>query len=170
MIVDIKNEIGQRRLEHTVAGLGIIETGLPNSSRISKRPGVTSGKSCRSIDSKSLGTDGTGKVGRVILKKCEAKQFRLTNRIKQISNCPSNVAATSGNESNAKRTLLHPMKVDIPAGSITAIVGTSESGKSTLLKFMAGCADSNLDCDGVGESPLMLFSMKWPLTSFKLTV
>jgi ABC-type bacteriocin/lantibiotic exporter with double-glycine peptidase domain len=49
-----------------------------------------------------------------------------------------------------KTALLHPTQVDIPAGSITAILGTAESGKSTLLKFMAGCVDTNLECHGVG--------------------
>ena len=44
------------------------------------------------------------------------------------------------------------MMVDIPAGSITAILGTADSGKSTLLKFLAGCMDGNMVYDGVGES------------------
>ncbi|KAL3805403.1 hypothetical protein HJC23_009110 [Cyclotella cryptica] len=44
-----------------------------------------------------------------------------------------------------KSTLLHPTQVDIPAGSITAILGTAESGKS--------CVDNNLECDGVVNLP-----------------
>eukprot|EP00804_Cyclotella_cryptica_P001112 CCRYP_008394-RB/>CCRYP_008394-RB protein AED:0.09 eAED:0.09 QI:34/1/1/1/0.6/0.66/6/406/716 len=148
MITDIKSEVGQRRLEHAVDGLGIIETGLSSRSKTCKRSGTASGKSCRSADSKSLGTDDSTKVGRVILKKCEAKELRLAHRLRRISNCPDN-AATRITRGGARKTLLYPMKVDIPAGCITAILGTSESGKSTLLKFMAGCADTNLDCDGV---------------------
>ncbi|KAL3795767.1 hypothetical protein HJC23_008254 [Cyclotella cryptica] len=164
MITDIKSEVGQRRLEHAVDGLGIIETGLSSRSKTCKRSGTASGKSCRSADSKSLGTDDSTKVGRVILKKCEAKELRLAHRLRRISNCPDN-AATRITRGGARKTLLYPMKVDIPAGCITAILGTSESGKSTLLKFMAGCADTNLDCDGVDTMFSHFSSEKGEVTS-----
>jgi len=48
---------------------------------------------------------------------------------------------------------LHPMKVDVPDGSVTAIIGPVSSGKSTLLNFLAGSLDHNLTVDGFVNLP-----------------
>eukprot|EP00567_Pseudictyota_dubia_P017121 CAMPEP_0197437676 /NCGR_PEP_ID=MMETSP1175-20131217/4856_1 /TAXON_ID=1003142 /ORGANISM="Triceratium dubium, Strain CCMP147" /LENGTH=667 /DNA_ID=CAMNT_0042967253 /DNA_START=443 /DNA_END=2446 /DNA_ORIENTATION=- len=48
-----------------------------------------------------------------------------------------------------KKTLLHPMRVDIPSGSMTAIIGPAGSGKTTLLNYLAGSLDSRIKCKGV---------------------
>jgi ABC-type multidrug transport system ATPase subunit len=53
----------------------------------------------------------------------------------------------------SRTTIIHPFRMDVPHGSITAILGTAESGKSTLLKFMAGCSDKNLSCEGTVRLP-----------------
>jgi ABC-type hemin transport system ATPase subunit len=49
------------------------------------------------------------------------------------------------------KVLLHPLRVDLPAGSITAVLGGAGSGTSTLLKFLAGQMDKNVTYDGKGE-------------------
>lgn len=54
------------------------------------------------------------------------------------------------------QVLLHPLRVDIPPGSITAILGGACSGKRTLLKFLAGHMDRNVDFDGKGELQIHL--------------
>ncbi len=50
-----------------------------------------------------------------------------------------------------KKVLLHPLRVDIPAGSVTAVLGGAGSGTSTLLKFLAGRMDRGVDYAGKGE-------------------
>jgi hypothetical protein len=148
-------EITQRRIDGAVDGVGVIETA--SYKTMSTRSGLNaSGKNCQSTD-KSLATDVSTRVGNVLLKKCEAKDPIIT-RLRRLGVCPrrgkNNVICSTIADSDAKKTLLHPMRFNVPEGSITAILGTSESGKSTLMKFLAGCADSNLDCEGVGEQKL----------------
>ncbi|KAL7472192.1 hypothetical protein ACHAXS_013645 [Conticribra weissflogii] len=83
--------------------------------------------------------------GRVVVEKCQAKiECPAIARIK---------CMVTGEIRKDKKTLLKPMRMDIPAGSITAIVGTADSGKSTLLKFLAGCNDKNVHCEGVVNLP-----------------
>lgn len=69
-----------------------------------------------------------GGVGSVVLQRCEALFYssELTERLR-------------GKKTSTK--ILHPCRMDVPQGSITAILGTAESGKSTLLKFLAGCSE-----------------------------
>jgi len=50
-----------------------------------------------------------------------------------------------------EKVLLHPLRVNIPAGSITAVLGGAGSGKSVLLKFLAGHMDRNVVYEGKGE-------------------
>mmetsp|Transcript_24363 Transcript_24363/g.50419 ORF Transcript_24363/g.50419 Transcript_24363/m.50419 type:complete len:734 (-) Transcript_24363:315-2516(-) len=84
--------------------------------------------------------------GRAVIERCEARVgCPIKARIKK------RLMGTRCNK--GKRTLLMPMRVDIPAGSITAIVGTADSGKSSLLKFLAGCNDKNVHCEGVVNLP-----------------
>jgi ABC-type transport system involved in cytochrome bd biosynthesis fused ATPase/permease subunit len=158
-----KEHISQRRQDDAVDGVGVIETGLSNCSAsytagfktMSTRSGLNaSGKNCQNTD-KSLTTDASSRIGAVVLKKCEAKPALANRLLSQMSLRPIRTTgdvscSTTATSSDAKK-ILHPMRVNIPEGSITAVLGTSESGKSTLLKFMAGCADRNLHCDGVGE-------------------
>eukprot|EP01082_Thalassiosira_pseudonana_P000200 g357.t1.1.5e174188 g357 g357.t1 contig1:864473-866633(+) len=158
--------VAQRRIQDQVGDLGVIETGLPASKRSPSSRSLTvdnvpinrrsndKGVVKRIADSivhrapekgesvvgdnKSLGTEDVTRPGRIILKKCEAAvpSSSLLNRLYK-------------NREGRKKTILHSMRVDVPAGSITAILGTSESGKSTLLKFMAGCMDKNMAYDGI---------------------
>jgi ABC-type polysaccharide/polyol phosphate transport system ATPase subunit len=79
------------------------------------------------------------------VQKCEVNKSGLRNSLKRVWN------RCSSGKDGVKTTLLHPMKITIPEG-ITAIIGTAESGKSTLLKFMAGCLNNNVECVGDGES------------------
>jgi ABC-type multidrug transport system ATPase subunit len=147
-------EITQRRIDGAVDGVGVIETA--SYKTMSTRSGLNaSSKNCQSTD-KSLATDVSTRVGNVLLKRCEAKDPIIT-RLRRLGVCPrrgkNNVICSTNAESDTKKTLLHPMRFNVPEGSITAILGTSESGKSTLMKFLAGCADSNLDCEGVVNLP-----------------
>ncbi|KAL7463291.1 hypothetical protein ACHAXS_003680 [Conticribra weissflogii] len=88
----------------------------------------------------------TIRPGRAVVERCEARVgCPIKARIKK------RLMGTKCNK--GKRTLLMPMRVDIPAGSITAIVGTADSGKSSLLKFLAGCNDKNVHCEGVVNLP-----------------
>jgi ATPase subunit of ABC transporter with duplicated ATPase domains len=147
-----KEQICQRHVhvDGVVEGVGVIETGFTTSSKaISTRSGL-------GVTDKSLTTDASNRIGTVILKKCEAKAS-LGSRLHNMMGAHSRrgngdvSCCTTKSTGNGKKSLLHPTRVNVPEGSITAIVGTSESGKSTLLKFMAGCADRNLECAGVGE-------------------
>lgn len=81
-----------------------------------------------------------GGVGSVVLQRCEALFYssELTERLR-------------GKKTSTK--ILHQCRMDVPQGSITAILGTAESGKSTLLKFLAGCSDKNLSCEGTVHLP-----------------
>lgn len=81
-----------------------------------------------------------GGIGSVVLSKCDANTYGSTIRDKLRG-------------VNNKSTILFPSRMDLPHGSITAVVGSSESGKSTLLKYMAGCSDTNLVCEGVVNLP-----------------
>ena len=143
-------------LDGVVDGVGVIETSFTTSCKtLSTHSGLNAtGKNVQNTD-KSLTTDASNRIGTVILKKCEAKPA-LASRLHILGARSGRgkgdvTCSTTASTGNGKTTLLHPMRVNAPERSITAIIGTSESGKSTLLKFMAGCADSNLDCDGVGE-------------------
>ena len=122
----MKADIAQRRSNNAVAGVGIIETGLEGRER-SRKSSISD------------------PVGRVLVQKCEVNKSGLYNSLKRVWN------RCSSGKDGVKTTLLHPMKITIPEG-ITAIIGTAESGKSTLLKFMAGCLNNNVECVGDGES------------------
>ena len=122
----MKADIAQRRSNNAVAGVGIIETGLEGRER-SRKSSISD------------------PVGRVLVQKCEVNKSGLRNSLKRVWN------RCSSGKDGVKTTLLHPMKITIPEG-ITAIIGTAESGKSTLLKFMAGCLNNNVECVGDGES------------------
>lgn len=50
-----------------------------------------------------------------------------------------------------ERVLLHPMKVDLPNGSLTAIIGPTGSGKTTLMKFLSGSLDNSVRFRGGGK-------------------
>jgi ABC-type glutathione transport system ATPase component len=128
MSTDDKERIRQARVSGAVKGLGIHETGLSFRRTLSKG----------TLDSQT-------KVGSVQVKKCAAHKSSFARRFKL---CQDRVGH---NHENSNLTLLHPMKLNIPEGSITAIVGCSSSGKSTLLKFMAGCLDNNVEWEGAGK-------------------
>jgi len=48
------------------------------------------------------------------------------------------IAATGVSKSYGDFTALHPLSLEVPAGSLTALLGPSGSGKSTLLRVIAG--------------------------------
>lgn len=121
-----------RESSGAVGDIGIIETGLSFQRAASKK----------SIDS-------LFKPGCVQLTKCEAHKSSLAKRFKLFRNRITQVS--SSGEGDGNKTLLHPMKISIPEGSITAILGTADSGKSTLMKFIAGCLDKNVEWDGIGK-------------------
>ena len=117
-------ESTQSRFNDNIVGeLGLIETGLPPPARCSQHGSVASLSECRS--------------GRATLKRCEV--------IHHISSFSRNIKTQ---QQHAKQILLHPLRVDIPTGSITAIIGAAGSGKSTLLKFLACHTDRNVSVDG----------------------
>jgi ATPase subunit of ABC transporter with duplicated ATPase domains len=114
-------DVTKRRIESAVGNLGVIETGLPTN----RHSTVTS----------------EFREGRCILEKCEV-----------ISRTVSFCGATNKVDVKVKnKVLLHPLRVDLPAGSITAVLGGAGSGTSTLLKFLAGQMDKNVTYDGKGE-------------------
>ena len=53
-------------------------------------------------------------------------------------------------ETNAGKRLLHPMKILLPEGSLTAIMGPSGSGKSTLLNTLTDSLSTN--SKGIADS------------------
>lgn len=147
-----RDQVSQRRLEGAVAGVGIIERGF-SAKPISTRLGLDGSRGKASQD-KSLNTDSSSKIGHVSLKKCTSKTSVMNKLFAAgSSRSKGDVSCCKSTDTINKKTLLHPMKVNIPQGSITAILGTSESGKSTFLKFLAGCPDNNVDCEGVVNLP-----------------
>eukprot|EP00985_Skeletonema_marinoi_P027643 scaffold23018_cov205-Skeletonema_marinoi.AAC.6 len=118
-------DVTKRRKESAVGNLGVIETGLP-----------TNRHSIQTVTSEF-------REGRCILEKCEV-----------ISRTVSFCGATNKVDVKVKnKVLLHPLRVDLPAGSITAVLGGAGSGTSTLLKFLAGQMDKNVTYDGKVNLP-----------------
>lgn len=133
------------RATSAVGELGVIETGLESMSRRSSNQGRRS-KSRRSNgadddDLSSLGgetmtgrsalTGVTSRPGRCIVRKCTV------------------MVGPRGRQT--EKVLLHPMKVDLPNGSLTAIIGPTGSGKTTLMKFLSGSLDKSVRFRGGGK-------------------
>jgi len=160
------DSVNQLRIANAVGDIGVIETGLQNnsvftgSSAHSAAPSVSSTASRFSVidgDRKKRRLSGAYfrrktlktviKPGRAIIEKCEvsvrSKHGLLSKRGYWVL----------GEGGKVRQPILHPMRVDLPVGSITAIVGTAESGKSTLLKFLAGCMDDGVVCEGAVNLP-----------------
>lgn len=57
--------------------------------------------------------------------------------------------------------VLDQVCLTIPAGKITAIVGTSGSGKTTLIKLLLGYYQPVSGCITVGDNDLQEFSLRW---------
>lgn len=57
--------------------------------------------------------------------------------------------------------VLDDISIIIPKGKITAIVGASGSGKTTMLKLMLGFYQVNEGTITIGETPIQNYSMKW---------
>lgn len=57
--------------------------------------------------------------------------------------------------------VLDQVNLTIPAGKITAIVGTSGSGKTTLIKLLLGYYQPVSGCITVGGNDLQEFSLRW---------
>lgn len=145
----------QRRADGAVGDLGVIETGLPSKvGSVNGDGSVTTasrGGQIRTnrtfLRTKRDSLDSRLPVGRARVVKCE-----IPAGGGGVSSLLSNLKKGKNNN-GTNTTILHPMRVDIPAGSITAILGTAQSGKSTLLKFLAGCMDKNMVYDGLVNLP-----------------
>ena len=136
------------RATSAVGTLGVIETGLEstNHTKRSTIPGrrTTNRRSngaASDDDLSSLGgetmtgrsalTGLTSRPGRCIVRKCTVMVGRRGRQTEKV--------------------LLHPMKVDLPNGSLTAIIGPSGSGKTTLMKFLSGSLDNSVRFRGGGK-------------------
>ena len=133
------------RTTSAVGKLGVIETGLESMSRRSSNQGrrSTSRRSNGADDDdlSSLGgetmtgrsalTGATSRPGRCIVRKCTV------------------MVGPRGRQT--EKVLLHPMKVDLPNGSLTAIIGPTGSGKTTLMKFLSGSLDKSVRFRGGGK-------------------
>jgi ABC-type multidrug transport system ATPase subunit len=64
--------------------------------------------------------------------RCTLQRCEVISRTPIVCNAKNKSAVQAG-----KKVLLHPLRVNIPAGSITAVLGGAGSGKSVLLKFLA---------------------------------
>ena len=130
------SDVAKHRKESAVGELGVIETGLPTKRAASQDRGGVS--SCSNADKKLL-------LGRASLQKCEVVSRTATLKKNMMA------AAATPAVQVKNQVILHPLRVDIPMGSITAILGGAGSGKSTLLKFLAGNMDRNVIVEGKGE-------------------
>ena len=134
------------RAASAVGKLGVIETGLESMSHRSSNQGrrSTSRRSNGADDDddlSSLGgetmtgrsalTGATSRPGRCIVRKCTV------------------MVGPRGRQT--EKVLLHPMKVDLPHGSLTAIIGPTGSGKTTLMKFLSGSLDKSVRFRGGGK-------------------
>lgn len=68
-----------------------------------------------------------------------------------IENTVNGFAKVDFVQTKSGKTILQPMKVDFPPGSITGILGPSGSGKTTFLNFISGNMPGNLKFTGEGE-------------------
>jgi ATP-binding cassette subfamily B protein len=83
-----------------------------------------------------------------------------SNKIKDIP-ASANIAFESVSFSyNNVETVLNNIDLSIPAGKITAIVGSSGSGKTTLLKLLLGFYPPKKGKIYLGDKPLALYSEK----------
>lgn len=160
--------IAQRRIDDAVDGIGVIETG----QQIPRKPPTRTGSNLSaSGHSQSISTSAyPGSKVRT------NRRISLFHQPRKLSNAESSAPYVDGrtrvvkcvvpndeykslpcmrgkdtSDASKMKPILHPMRFDLPAGSITAILGGSESGKSTLLKFLAGSMDRNVIFEGEGE-------------------
>lgn len=131
------SDVAKHRKESAVGELGVIETGLPTKRASQDRQE----SSCSNADKK---------LGRASLQKCEVVSRTATLGCYKKKKKNMMAAATPAVQVK-NQVILHPLRVDIPVGSITAILGGAGSGKSTLLKFLAGNMDRNVIVEGKGE-------------------
>ena len=129
----------QRRVEDAVGGIGVIESGLPprvrrkdSALRSSDLVSERSAPSSHAGGARGRGTVRTNRrmslmvgrasrdtgneilpEGRARVAKCEVAERRF---------CGMMGIAGKG----ARKTILHPLRVDVPPGSVTAILGTAE--------------------------------------------
>ena len=135
-------DVTEHRLESAVGKLGVIETGLESMKRRQRRPS-NQGRSKRNLredlssfggDSRRSGFTGTTlRQGRCIVRKCTVM---VGPRGKQ-----------------KEKVLLHPMKIDLPNASLTAIIGPAGSGRTTLMKFLSGSLDNSIRYRGGANLP-----------------
>jgi ATPase subunit of ABC transporter with duplicated ATPase domains len=134
------SDVAKHRKESAVGELGVIETGLPTKRCAASQDRGGGSTSCSNADKK---------LGRASLQKCEVVSRTATfGCYKKKKNM---MAAATPAVQVKNQVILHPLRVDIPVGSITAILGGAGSGKSTLLKFLAGNMDRNVIVEGKGE-------------------
>eukprot|EP00563_Minutocellus_polymorphus_P008385 CAMPEP_0181026220 /NCGR_PEP_ID=MMETSP1070-20121207/3520_1 /TAXON_ID=265543 /ORGANISM="Minutocellus polymorphus, Strain NH13" /LENGTH=768 /DNA_ID=CAMNT_0023103391 /DNA_START=264 /DNA_END=2567 /DNA_ORIENTATION=+ len=135
--------VTEHRLTSAVSKLGIIETGLESmSQRVSSQGRGRNRRGADDDDLSSLG--GETMTGRSALTGATSDQDGAS--------CAS-APSWSGRGKQKEKVLLHPMKVDLPNGSLTAILGPSGSGKTTLLKFLSGSLDNSIKFRGGANLP-----------------
>ncbi|KAL7533980.1 hypothetical protein ACHAWF_004684 [Thalassiosira exigua] len=139
----------QRRLDEAMGDLDNIETSLPaaasapRSRRGDRDRSSYGGTSCAASASRSSAGRAVVRTSRrLVADSRQATYMVLVEGRTKVARC----------EDGRGRTILHPTRVTIPPGSVTAILGASESGKSTLLK-LAGCMDRKLVYDGAVNLP-----------------
>ena len=132
------SDVAKHRKDSAVGELGVIETGLPTKRAASQDRGGGS-------------TNADKKLGRASLQKCEVVSRTATFGCYNKNKKKNMMAAATPAVQVKNQVILHPLRVDIPVGSITAILGGAGSGKSTLLKFLAGNMDRNVIVEGKGE-------------------
>ena len=137
------SDVAKHRKESAVGELGVIETGLPTKRCAASQDRGGGSTSCFNADKK---------LGRASLQKCEVVSRTATfGCYKKKEKKKTMMAAAAPAVQVKNQVILHPLRVDIPVGSITAILGGAGSGKSTLLKFLAGNMDRNVIVEGKGE-------------------
>jgi len=127
--------VTEYRTSNAVGKLGVIETGLESTMRSHKaRRYSDSSSSSLGVETttgRSALTSGTLRPGRCIVRKCAVMVGPRGRRTEKV--------------------LLHPTRVDLPNGSLTAIIGPAGSGRTTLMKFLSGSLDNSVKFQGGGK-------------------
>mmetsp|Transcript_37529 Transcript_37529/g.69435 ORF Transcript_37529/g.69435 Transcript_37529/m.69435 type:complete len:318 (-) Transcript_37529:203-1156(-) len=177
-----KSRAATRRVDDAVGDIGVIESGLPTkgvgasrrSNGLEQQGRVKSARSSVAADGESqslsisINISTTARDHRTQLRTSRMIVPKLSDNLPlregraKVIHCEVSTGGSvgsrfsmtgNGHHTKTRRTILYPMRVDIPMGSVTAILGSAESGKSTLLKFLAGCMDKNTVYEGAVNLP-----------------
>lgn len=102
------------------------------------------------------------RINEIMMKPDEDDSSRDVRSISGNTCCEIEVSNLSfAYERYAKAKVLDDVSIKIPAGKVTAIVGTSGSGKSTLLKLLLGYYPPASGKILIGGVPLEKYDMEW---------